>query len=137
VIVSLTPQIIVGSNNIKVFLTKLEYYQGICFLTTNRVTSIDHAFQSRVDLFLQYTDLTVAARRQVWDNFIHRTGHDKFSLSNNDLDELAKIKLNGREIKNLIKTANLLSLKATEKISMDSLTMLAQNRMEALSILTR
>ncbi|KAL7792063.1 P-loop containing nucleoside triphosphate hydrolase protein [Trichoderma ceciliae] len=48
---------------VSIFLTKLEYYQGILFLTTNRASSLDHAFQSRVDLFLPYSDLTTDARR--------------------------------------------------------------------------
>ncbi|TFB00251.1 hypothetical protein CCMA1212_007748 [Trichoderma ghanense] len=51
---------------VSIFLTKLEYHQGILFLTTNRAASLDHAFQSRVDLFLPYNDLTTGARRKVW-----------------------------------------------------------------------
>lgn len=83
------------------------------------MSALDHAFQSRVDLFLPYANLTVAARRQVWENFINRAGRDKFTVSDGDL----------------IKSAHLLSLKGTEKIGMDRLTMLAQNRMKALSAL--
>lgn len=45
-----------------VFFTKLEYYQGICFMTTNRISSIDLAMQSRVDLFLRYGDLIQETR---------------------------------------------------------------------------
>ena len=118
------------------FLTKLEYYQGICFLTTNRITSLDHAFQSRVDLFLPYADLTAQARRKVWKNFIDRAGQDKFVVKDDDLDVLAGVSLNGREIKNLIKSAHLLSLKGKEKITMERLYMLAQNRLKALQALS-
>ncbi|KAK4638768.1 hypothetical protein QC761_0101380 [Podospora bellae-mahoneyi] len=50
---------------VSIFLTKLEYYQGILFLTTNRFSAIDHTFQSRVDLFLPYYDLDSTQRRQV------------------------------------------------------------------------
>ncbi|KAF4472976.1 Fidgetin 1 [Fusarium albosuccineum] len=112
-----------------VFLTKLEYYTGCCFLTTNRTASIDPAFQSRVDLFLPYKDLTVPARKQVWQNFIIRAGGD---VSPEQLDKLAEIQLNGREIKNLIKSAHLLSLKGGGKMQIDRLLMLAQNRVAAL-----
>ncbi|KAJ3524060.1 hypothetical protein NM208_g12200 [Fusarium decemcellulare] len=114
---------------VSVFLTKLEYYTGCCFLTTNRTASIDPAFQSRVDLFLPYKDLTVPARRQVWQNFIIRAGGD---VSAEQLDRLAEIQLNGREIKNLIKSAHLLSLKGGGKMQIDRLLMLAQNRVVAL-----
>lgn len=116
-----------------VFLTKLEYYAGVCFLTTNRVSTIDQAFQSRVDLFLRYEDLTPSARRQVWENFIDRVGRERFRIADADLDRLAELKLNGREIKNLIKSAHLLSLKGQEKIDMARLWMLADNRISTLS----
>lgn len=120
---------------VAVFLTKLEYYQGVCFLTTNRIKSLDHAFQSRIDLFLPYADLTPKARRQVWENFIARAGRDKFEVTETGLEELSKIKLNGREIKNLIKSAHLLSLKGKELIPLARLQTLAENRNRALQAL--
>jgi SpoVK/Ycf46/Vps4 family AAA+-type ATPase len=120
---------------VSIFLTKLEYYQGILFLTTNRISSIDHAFQSRVDLFLPYHDLTSEARRQVWENFIDRAGRDKFDITEESLEKLSHLKLNGREIKNLIKSAQLLSLKSGGKVPMDRLYMLADKRVQALLVL--
>lgn len=120
---------------VSIFLTKLEYYQGILFLTTNRISSIDHAFQSRVDLFLPYHDLTSAARRQVWENFIERAGRHKFDVSDASLEKLADLRLNGREIKNLIKSAQLLSLKDGGKVPIERLLLLADKRMQALKYL--
>ncbi|KFA80831.1 hypothetical protein S40288_08521 [Stachybotrys chartarum IBT 40288] len=117
---------------VSIFLTKLEYYQGILFLTTNRISSIDHAFQSRVDLFLPYRDLLPDARRQVWENFINRAGRDKFEITDDSLDKLSQLKLNGREIKNLIKSAQLLSLKSMGKVPVDRLLLLADKRVQAL-----
>ncbi|KXJ95673.1 hypothetical protein Micbo1qcDRAFT_187561 [Microdochium bolleyi] len=121
---------------VSIFLTKLEYYQGILFLTTNRITSIDHAFQSRVDLFLPYHDLGAAARRQVWENFIERAGRERFDITDGStLDKLAELPLNGREIKNLIKSAQLLSLKSGGKVPSDRLWLLAEKRTQALKAL--
>lgn len=118
---------------VSIFLTKLEYYQGILFLTTNRITSIDHAFQSRVDLFLPYHDLSSTARRQVWENFINKAGRERFELTDESLDQLSELKLNGREIKNMIKSAQLLSMKeAGGKVPVDRLLLLANKRVEAL-----
>lgn len=118
---------------VSIFLTKLEYYQGILFLTTNRISSIDHAFQSRVDLFLPYHDLRPEARRQVWVNFIEKAGREKFELTDGSLDELSQLRLNGREIKNLIKSAQLLSMKNLGgKVPVDRLLLLANKRVEAL-----
>ncbi|KAK7433019.1 hypothetical protein QQZ08_000492 [Neonectria magnoliae] len=120
---------------VSIFLTKLEYYQGILFLTTNRISSIDHAFQSRVDLFLPYHHLSSEARRQVWENFIERAGRHKFDVTAESLDKLAELSLNGREIKNLIKSAQLLSLKSGQKVPMERLLLLADKRVQALECL--
>lgn len=121
---------------VSIFLTKLEYYQGILFLTTNRASSLDHAFQSRVDLFLPYNDLTTAARRQVWQNFIKRAGGaTRFKVADKDFDRLAELKLNGREIKNLIKSARLLNMKSGQPVTTDRLTQLAEKRIKAMDML--
>ncbi|CAH0046523.1 unnamed protein product [Clonostachys solani] len=121
---------------VAVFLTKLEYYQGICFMTTNRMSSIDLAMQSRVDLFLRYGDLTQETRYCVWKNFISGPCATRFDISDEDLDKLSKYELNGREIKNLVKTAHLLSLgNADEKIGLGTLCMLVDNRIQALETL--
>jgi len=120
---------------VSIFLTKLEYYQGILFLTTNRIASVDHAFQSRVDLFLPYYDLDAAARLQVWRNFIEHVGARGFDVDEAGLERLAEIPLNGREIKNLIKTSQLLSLKAGKKVDVERLVMLAEKRVKALGLL--
>lgn len=119
-----------------VFLTKLEYYQGILFLTTNRFSRIDYAFQSRVDLLLPYHDLDAAARKQVWQNFLEHFGPDKFSVSDRDLDRLARLPLNGREIKNLLKSSQLLSARRKEpQVTAERLYMLADKRVAALKML--
>jgi hypothetical protein len=103
------------------------------FLTTNRILNIDHAFQSRIDLFLPYYDLTSAARKQIWTNFMSRT--TGFDILEADLDKLSGIMLNGREIKNLVKTAQLLSAKQGQNVTIDRLLMLAEKRAKALQLL--
>ncbi|KAK3904186.1 P-loop containing nucleoside triphosphate hydrolase protein [Staphylotrichum tortipilum] len=121
---------------VSVFLTKLEYYQGILFLTTNRFSRIDYAFQSRIDLLLPYHDLDAAARKQVWQNFLDHFGPDKFGVSDQDLDRLARLPLNGREIKNLLKSAQLLTARRKEpKVTAERLYMLADKRVAALKML--
>ncbi|KAK4143207.1 P-loop containing nucleoside triphosphate hydrolase protein [Dichotomopilus funicola] len=120
---------------VAIFLTKLEYYQGILFLTTNRFSSIDHAFQSRVDLFLPYRDLDANARKQVWNNFFDHFGRNKFEITGEELDRLSELALNGREIKNLIKSAQLLSARKGSKVVAGLLYMLAENRVAALKML--
>ena len=101
---------------VSIFLRTLEYYEGILFMTTNRVDNIDQAFQSRIHVSMQYPDLTTASRRQIWANFL-RASKQPSEFSETDLDELATVKLNGRQIKNILKTAQLLALRKGEKLS--------------------
>src|SRR5262249_58379475 len=56
----------------EVFLRMLEYYEGILFLATNRLETMDVAFQSRIHVPVKYEALDSAARRQIWKNFIMR-----------------------------------------------------------------
>jgi AAA+ superfamily predicted ATPase len=79
------------------------------FLTTNRINAIDPAFKSRIDLILPYHDLDETARRRVWVNFFSLLSPTVAKLYDDDFDELAKSKMNGREIKNSIKTALVLA----------------------------
>lgn len=93
---------------VSIFLRTLEYYEGIMFMTTNRVEDIDLAFQSRIHVSIEYPDLTSASRRTIWANFL-RGSTIKSSLTDKDIHELAELKLNGRQIKNVLKTAQLLA----------------------------
>ncbi|AEO54529.1 hypothetical protein MYCTH_2297184 [Thermothelomyces thermophilus ATCC 42464] len=93
---------------VSIFLRTLEYYEGIMFMTTNRVEEIDAAFQSRIHVSIEYPDLTAASRRTIWTNFL-RGSTIKSSLTDRDIAELAELKLNGRQIKNVLKTAQLLA----------------------------
>jgi len=93
---------------VSIFLRTLEYYEGIMFLTTNRVDNIDAAFQSRIHVSLEYPDLTSASRRTIWKNFL-RGATIKSGITDGEIEQLAELKLNGRQIKNILKTAQLLA----------------------------
>jgi SpoVK/Ycf46/Vps4 family AAA+-type ATPase len=95
---------------VSIFLRTLEYYEGILFLTTNRCQNMDAAFQSRIHVALDYPDLTPVSRRQIWANFL-KLSSQKSEISEADLDALAEISLNGRQIKNILKTSFLISLR--------------------------
>jgi len=117
---------------VSVMLQLVEYFSGILFLTSNRMDSLDPAFQTRITLSLPYYNLTVDGRQKIWDNLLVKSGvlptkdHRK-SLDNEpvsavgsslsvqptiDTGELAKHPLNGREIKNALRLA--LALAAEE-----------------------
>jgi ATP-dependent 26S proteasome regulatory subunit len=95
---------------VSIFLRTLEYYEGILFLTTNRVSNMDAAFQSRIHVSMAYPNLTSSSRRQIWENFL-ATSKQKSEISEKDLDDLSEFELNGRQIKNVLKTAFLISVR--------------------------
>lgn len=95
---------------VSIFLRMLEYYSGILFLTTNRVANVDAAFQSRIHISVEYPELSHSSRRHVWSNFVALdTSQQSHGFSDSDLDILATYEMNGREIKNVLKTAKLLA----------------------------
>jgi len=91
---------------VSIFLRTLEYYEGILFLTTNRVSNMDPAFQSRIHISMEYPGLDKSARKKVWGNFLVGMEHE---LSERELSLLADVDLNGRQIKNVLKTGGLLA----------------------------
>lgn len=94
-----------------VMLRILEYHPGILFLTTNRVKSLDPAFESRITIAIRYESLNVDARRKVWsaqlDGILTPVSADI------DVGALAARPLNGRQIKNAVQLA--LCLAADQK----------------------
>ncbi|PYH44104.1 ATP-binding protein [Aspergillus saccharolyticus JOP 1030-1] len=92
---------------VSIFLRLLEYYEGILFLTTNRAEQIDPAFESRIHISIRYPELNRSSRRQIWKQFIAQSGVEP--LAEEDVSQLAKLELNGRQIKNVLRTAHLLA----------------------------
>ena len=85
-----------------VFLRLLEYHQGVLFLTTNRVRNIDRAFYSRISVAIGFTKADLDKRVKVWTNLLSAAG---VTIAANDITALADADLNGRQIKNVIRTA--------------------------------
>jgi DNA polymerase III delta prime subunit len=57
---------------VSIFLRILEYYDGILFLTTNRVGSFDEAFKSRIHISLYYPPLTSFQTTLIWQMQLRR-----------------------------------------------------------------
>ncbi|UPL03231.1 hypothetical protein LCI18_014165 [Fusarium solani-melongenae] len=107
---------------VSIFLRQLEYFQGILFLTTNRVETFDEAFQSRIHIALRYDALDAKAKRTIFQMFLDRVralGKLKVEpLKEDDWTYLSKQELNGREIKNVISSAQDLAVNKGEALSM-------------------
>ncbi|KAF1916441.1 hypothetical protein BDU57DRAFT_587443 [Ampelomyces quisqualis] len=102
---------------VSIFLRVLEYYEGTMFLTTNRVQTFDPAFQSRIHISLGYQDLTIESRKTIWENFLNSSVQEH-SITTEQLTELARMNVNGRQIKNILKIARLMASRDEGKLSL-------------------
>lgn len=87
---------------VSIFLRLLEYFQGILFLTTNRVETFDDAFQSRIHIALRYGELSTKAKKAIWKMFLDKVremeGRDTEIFGDQQLELLARNNLNGRQV---------------------------------------
>ncbi|KAL4957591.1 hypothetical protein BDW69DRAFT_180514 [Aspergillus filifer] len=99
------------------FLHALDYFQGILFLTTNRIGKFDKAIMSRVHIKIGFDPLDESSRHQIWDNHFRRLSHNH-ETHGHDIHVSSKakefvrkstalqaLKWNGHEIRNAFKTA--------------------------------
>ncbi len=85
-----------------VFLRVLEYFNGLLFLTTNRVDDIDEAIVSRCIAMIKYHPPQAEDRRRIWQVM---TEQFKLNVESALIDELVRLfpKATGRDIKGLTK----------------------------------
>jgi hypothetical protein len=122
-----------------VFLRLLEYFEGILFLTTNRIDTIDPAFESRIHITMHLDALGPTDRQQIWQNFLDnlelkseeeqppsdvkrvlvRQGEKQKIIDN--LKSLAEKELNGRQIRNIFNVAR--AFASTDKYDPGFLTL--------------
>ncbi|KAL7554247.1 hypothetical protein ACHAWF_017665 [Thalassiosira exigua] len=95
-----------------IFLRLLEYYDGVLFLTSNRVEQLDDAFQSRISVSLEYNELDAQSRVQVWTNLLKAAGVEEV-----DVNKLGEYNINGRQIKTAIRLALSLAKTSGEELS--------------------
>lgn len=118
-----------GQNNmVAIFLKQLEYFQGILFLTSNRVGCFDEAIRSRLHLALMYLHPDESRRTLLWRQKLNTLPKEEIDF---DLDEAIKKlsvpAMNGREISNAVNTARTLATAENGgKIKLDHLDTVAQ-----------
>eukprot|EP00742_Colponemidia_sp_Colp-10_P002382 GILJ01002539.1.p1 GENE.GILJ01002539.1~~GILJ01002539.1.p1 ORF type:complete len:820 (-),score=187.19 GILJ01002539.1:123-2531(-) len=119
---------IVRNAMVGVLLRQTEMFQGVLFLTSNRVAVFDEAFQSRITVGLKYEPLTKRSRAEVWKILLNTSAIT--TIPDSAVELLSAPALNGREIKNCIALAEGLAknegqdvtiehLKRTVHVSMD------------------
>lgn len=106
-----------------VLLRTLEYFEGIMFLTTNRISSIDTAFESRIHLSIAYPPLSFKARQTIWQEFIMKgaahIGHQWFDTK--FLERVASKNVNGRQIRNIVQMACALAAKKNRSLRQEDI----------------
>lgn len=84
--------------------------------------TFDDAFQSRIHIALRYDSLDLRAKRAIFKIFIERVRCleqiDLMPFTDEDYTTLAKHDLNGRQIKNTVRTAQALAVNKGEPLSM-------------------
>ena len=92
-------------------------------LTTNRVSILDPAFESRIHIIIKYPALNYESRLRIWQTFLSLRDAQRLDLSEREIKRLAKKKLNGRQIKNVAKAATLLARSYDEPLSISHIEM--------------
>ncbi|OJD32654.1 aaa family atpase [Diplodia corticola] len=102
---------------VSVFLRTLEYYEGILFLTTNRVGVFDEAFKSRIHISLYYPPLERLQTQRIWQSHIKKALNAGILANEGDLLAFAEQTFNmqsrpesgpvwnGRQIRNAFQSA--------------------------------
>ena len=110
-----------------VFLRVLEYYRGVLFMTTNRGTSVDDAIISRLTARFIYQNPDYHAQMRLWSVLAAQNG---IKLAKEEIQPIVTKfdKLSGRDIKNLLKLAYVVSLKGNKPINLKLIETIAKFR---------
>jgi AAA+ superfamily predicted ATPase len=110
---------IVQNAIVGVFLRLLENLSGICFLTTNKGTTIDDAVSSRALVHLAYHYPVPSERREL---FRIQSEIQKLDLSDAAYREFARRhRLSGRDIRQLVKLVKLLAIQRRKPVTEEDL----------------
>jgi AAA+ superfamily predicted ATPase len=107
---------------VAVLLRVLEYYEGIIIMTTNRITSLDVAVESRIHLAIRFRDLGPKDKLHIFQNILDEVvGEDNVERREEMDAKIEKIlkrsRINGRQIRNIVTSANLLAKWKKKKLN--------------------
>jgi hypothetical protein len=87
----------------------LEYYEGLLFITTNRLEDFDEAFHNRIQVPIAYVALSAEFRTNIWRWHVQNaTQHDKSRglWTDDAFSHLGMLETNGRDIRNAVQIAS-------------------------------
>jgi hypothetical protein len=110
-----------------VFLRVLEYYRGVLFMTTNRGTVTDDAIISRLTARFIYQNPDFNAQMKLWKVLAEQ---NNIELNDKEIQPIVTKypHLSGRDIKNLLKLAYVVSLKNNKHIDLSLVSSIAKFR---------
>jgi len=112
---------------VSVLLRVLEYFHGIIILTTNRITSLDVAVQSRIHLAIQYKDLEPQQKENIFKTFLDQIDGkemlDRDNIDRNLKKNSKKWMINGRQIRNIVSSAQSLARAERERLNWEHIEM--------------
>jgi len=108
-----------------VFLRTLEYYQGVLFMTTNRPETVDDAVASRCVARITYGVPSIEDQEKIWRVLSQSTG---VKIEEKELKKILAehMNLTGRDIKNLVKLAIMVSGSKKEPITSKTIEFVKQ-----------
>src|SRR3990172_483175 len=108
-----------------VFLRVLEYHSSILFMTTNRPDIVDDAISSRCVAKIDYKYPTVDEQKQIWKILC---GTSSINVDESTINQFVEKynEFSGRDIKNLIKLANLKAKADKKKIDFETIEYVRQ-----------
>lgn len=105
---------------------------GLIFITAKNLVNVDPFLQSHFDLTIEVPKLNATSRRKVWENAITqalplRQRH----FTSDHLDQLAETELSGKEIKSVVKMAQMAAKAKDEGLKMAHLETVLKIRARA------
>lgn len=118
---------------VSVLLRVLEYYSGILILTTNRINQFDIAVQSRVNLGIKYTNLSMTQKQSIFSQFVDSIAEEKVDDKEaieqwfrEEAEEWLE-QLNGRQVRNVLFSAGSLAQRDGDVLRKEHVEVMAKH----------
>jgi hypothetical protein len=108
----------------------LEYYNGMLFVTTNRLDDFDEAFHNRVHVSINYEPLDQPSRVNIWRQHVGKIAKETCTAhlwTDGVYQTLGSLETNGRDIRNFSRTAVGYARAAKEDFTVKHLLTVARN----------
>ncbi|KAF3938172.1 Spastin [Dactylella cylindrospora] len=117
-----------------VWLRMIEYFEGVLFLTTNRLQDCDDAFRSRIHLTIELPRLSEVQRVNIWKGLVFGNGNavEESAWVDEAFTILGKLEVNGRVIKNILRTASYFARSERKLLSLHHLLEVIKVELSAL-----